>query len=153
MELISAENYTKSITYLFKETFEGTPPQGGMYLDTGIGLFSSIDKLDEDKASKSIAGANIAAHIEHIRYYLEVINNFIDGTVQVADWSKSWNIKEVTEDEWKTIKEALQNEYESVLEAFENHKEWNEDTITQANAMLLHSSYHLGAIRQIIKTF
>ncbi len=152
MESIKAEDFSKSLNYLFKETFEGSPKERSMYLDSGAGIFSTIVDLSAENASISIAGANIAAHTEHLRYYLDVLNNFLNGTVQVADWSKSWNIEEVSDNEWKEINENLLKTYDAVAKTIETIEEWNSDSITQATAILVHSAYHLGAIRQITKT-
>jgi hypothetical protein len=153
MKSINPEDFSKSLNYLFKETFEGSPKEGSVYLDKGVGVFNTIGNLSAEDASKSIAGANIAAHSEHIRYYLEVLNNFLKGTVQVADWSKSWNIKEVTDEEWEEIRENLAKQFREVAENFEKFAEWNNDAITEATAIVVHSAYHLGAIRQIAKSF
>lgn len=152
MDSIKKEDFSKSLNYLFKETFEGSPKEGSIYLDRGVGIFNTIADLDAESASKQIAGANIAAHTEHLRYYLEVLNNFLNGTAQVADWSKSWSITDVTKKEWKEIKDNLQNAYEKVTKTFETFDSWNDDSITEATAIIVHSAYHLGAIRQIIKT-
>ncbi len=151
MEPIDARDFTNSLTYLFKETFEGSPKEGSIYLDKGVGVFNTIEGISAKDASNSIAGANIAAHTEHLRYYLEVLSNFLQGTVQVADWNRSWSIDKVTDDEWQATKNNLQIEYKAVLDLFKNHTNWNQDTITEATAIVVHTAYHLGSIRQIIK--
>lgn len=152
MSSIKKEDFAKSLIYLFQETLEGSPKEGSIYLDRGVGVLNTIGDLTAEDASKSIGGGSIAAHTEHLRYYLEVLNNFIKGTVQIADWSKSWNIKEVNEEEWNLIKEAIEKEYKVVLETIENHENWSQDAIIQATAIVVHTGYHLGAIRQIAKT-
>lgn len=151
MSSINARDFSASLSYLFQETFEGSPPQGSIYLDKGIGVFNTIANLNGESASRSIAGANIAAHTEHLRYYLEVLNNFVNGTVQVADWNRSWQIKDVSDEEWQEIKKNLRAEYKIVSETIRTHDNWNQDTITEAIAIVVHTAYHLGAIRQIIK--
>ena len=81
MSSIRKEDFANSLIYLFKETFEGSPKEGSIYLDRGVGVLNSISSLTAEDASKSIGGANIAAHTEHLRYYLEVLTNFLKGTV------------------------------------------------------------------------
>lgn len=152
MESIKHEDFSKSLKYLFKETFEGSPKEGGVYLDTGVGLFNTIENVDSEKASRSIAGANIAAHTEHIGYYLAVLNNFIKGIVVAPDWNKTWEMREISEDRWTEIKENLRKAYDMVTETFEEFEGWNDDSITEATAIVIHTAYHLGAIRQIAKT-
>ena len=95
MESNDNKDFTNALNYLYKETFEGSPPKGSIYLDRGVGVFNTIANLDAEAASKSVAGANIAAHTEHLRYYLEVLSNFLQGIVQGADWNKTWQIKKV----------------------------------------------------------
>ncbi len=145
-------NFPNALAYLFTETFEGSPPQGSVYLDKGVGIFNSIEDLSAENASKSVAGANIASHADHLRYYLDVLNNFVTGNVHIADWSISWKIGTVDDDEWTAIKEKLRKSFETVRRTFSEKKEWNEDGMVEAMAMIVHSAYHLGAIRQIVKS-
>lgn len=152
MKPAAEKDFNNALNYLFRETFEGSPPKGSIYLDRGVGVFNTIANLDAETASTSIAGASIAAHTEHLRYYLEVLSNFLQGIVQGADWNKSWQIKRVSEEEWKEIKKNLRQTYLSVGRAFKNTKNWDEDKITEAMAIVIHTAYHLGAIRQIVKT-
>lgn len=152
MNKIDNETFKNSLTYLFKETFEGSREEGSVYLDKGVGVFNAVEKLDADGASKAISGGSIAAHTEHLRYYLEVLNNFLNGRVQIADWSRSWNVKTVNTDEWNTIKNDLKDTFKAVNKSFEEKTEWNQDSISQAMAIVTHSAYHFGAIRQIAKT-
>ena len=149
---IAPDNLIKSLEYLYRETFEGSPPEGSIYLDRGCGVFSSIENLSAQAASKEIAGNTIAAHTEHLRYYLEVLSNFLQGKVQGADWNKSWSKKSVSDDEWEKLKADLRKTYEMVGRVFPNVKEWGEDQITEAYAIVVHTAYHLGAIRQIAKS-
>ena len=151
MDSIKKKDFVNSLKYLLKETFEGSPETGSVYLDKGVGVFNSIENLSVEDASKSNGGANIAAHTEHLRYYIEVLGNFLEGNVQIADWSKSWAIQDVSEDEWTEIKTDLKSQFEKITESFNQKEDWSEDAMTEAIAIIVHSAYHLGAIRQIIK--
>jgi hypothetical protein len=151
MDSNDKKHFPNALVYLFKETFEGSPPQGSVYLDKGVGIFSSIEDLSAENASQAVAGASIAAHTDHLRYYLDVLNNFVNGNVHIADWSRSWKIGEVGEEEWTAIKEKLHKSFETVGNTFSEKKEWGEDGMIEAIAMVAHTAYHLGAIRQIIK--
>ncbi len=151
MEQIKLQAFQNSLNYLFKETFEGSPASGSIYLDRGIGIFNTIADLDAEAASKQMFGATIAAHTDHLRYYLDVLSNFLKGTVQIANWQRSWEIKHVSEDEWKAIKRELRKTYDSAVKGFKDVTEWDEDKISEAMAMVVHSAYHLSAIRQIAK--
>ncbi len=151
MKPIETKEFVNSLNYLFKETFEGSPPEGSIYLDKGIGVFNTIEAIDAFAASQAVSGSTIAAQIDHLRYYLEVLNNFLNGIVQTADWSRSWAIKEVSDDEWNKSKEDLRKTYNMVVKTFEKIEEWDEDKMSEAMAIVVHTAYHLGAIRQIAK--
>ncbi len=153
MDQIETKDFVNSLNYLFKETFEGSPPQGSIYLDKGIGVFNTIENLDAQTVSRAGSSTTIAAHVEHLRYYLDVLNNFMQGIVQAADWDKSWAKKEVSVEEWEDLKKNLHKSYEAVLEAYQKIEGWNEDKMTEAMAMIVHTAYHLGAIRQLAKSF
>lgn len=151
MKSIEAKHFVNSLNYLFKETFEGSPPAGSIYLDRGIGVFNTIANLDAFAASQTVSGSTIAAQTDHLRYYLEVLNNFLSGTVQAADWSRSWAIKDISDAEWTKSKKDLRKTYNTVVKTFEKIDEWDEDKMSEAMAIVVHTAYHLGAIRQIAK--
>ena len=153
MKNINQEDLVKSLQYLLKETFEGAPTgSSSIYLDRGIGIFSTLDELNAAQASFSITETTIAAHSEHARYYLEVLNNFLNGLVQNADWDRSWAKKEVDDKEWEELKSNFRGMYKTVGETFQKIEDWDDDKITEAMAIVVHSAYHLGAIRQISKS-
>ncbi len=152
MQNINQEDLVKSLQYLLKETFEGSPAgSSSIYLDRGVGFFSTLDELNAEQASFSITEMTVAAHSEHARYYLEVLNNFLGGMVQTADWDRSWAKKEVDDKEWEELKSNFRVMYKTVGETFQKIEDWNDDKITEAMAIIVHSAYHLGAIRQIKK--
>ena len=152
MKNINQEDLVKSLQYLLKETFEGAPTGSeSIYLDRGIGMFSTLDKLNATQASFSITGTTIAAHSEHARYYLEVLNNFLSGIIQSADWNRSWAKKKVDDKEWEELKSNFSEMYKTVSETFQKTEDWDDDKITEAMAIVVHTAYHLGAIRQIAK--
>lgn len=153
MKKINGQDFVNSLNYLFKETFEGSPPAGSIYLDRGIGVFNTIENIDAASASKFVSTTTVASHVEHLRYYLEVLTNFMQGIVQIADWDKSWAKKEVSEDEWEELKNNLRTTYESVVTAYSGVESWDEDKMSEAMAIVVHTAYHLGAIRQIAKSF
>ncbi len=151
MSQIEAKDFLNSLNYLFKETFEGSPPEGSIYLDRGIGVFNTISNIDSFAASQAVSGSTIAAQTDHLRYYLEVLNNFLSGIVKTADWSRSWAINEVSDVEWNNSKKELRKTYNTVVKTFEKIDDWDQDRISEAMAIVVHTAYHLGAMRQIIK--
>ena len=150
---IKKEDFTNSVLYLLKETFEGSSPEGSAYLDRGVGVLNTIEKLSAENASRSIDenGATIAAHLEHARFYLVTLVEFMNGRTEKVNWDESWLVKKVNETEWKLLKENTRRDYEVVTETFRTIENWNEDNIGEAIAIVAHTAYHLGAMRQIMK--
>ena len=69
--------------------------------------------------------------------------------VYVADWPSSWQLKQVTPDEWQTLKQDLRHTQQSVLAAMNDLDVWEgEDDIGASLAILAHTAFHLGQIRQ-----
>ena len=53
----------------------------GIFLDQGTALFESIEALDATAASRSVSSssASIAAHVDHLRFYLDVLERHMRG--------------------------------------------------------------------------
>ena len=155
MENINQDDFTLSCFALLEETFEKAPVKtGGFYLDADTSLFATIDKLSGEQASTSVGEneATIASHLEHIRFYLTVLKEFISqNETDVVDWKQSWLVNTVDESEWEELKKAVGNDYRDLKETLKKFESWNEKKIAGAMAIVTHSAYHLGAIRQIIK--
>ncbi len=154
MKTINQDDFTSSLFALFKETFESTNTAfGTMYLDAGTGFFDTIESIDAEKASRSVADGSttIAAHCEHVRFYLEFLSNYLNENFTMADWKDSWKIKTVDETEWNALRGQLQKTYQVVTDTFNEVETWNDFKISGALGILAHTAYHLSAIRQILK--
>ena len=69
---IGKAHFVESVAYLLRETFEGSPEgQMSAYLDHGTGVFSTLDKLSADDASREVASMTVAAQTEHAKFYLD----------------------------------------------------------------------------------
>jgi hypothetical protein len=152
--MINKDDFVKSIAYLFLETFEGSPEgQGSAYLDHGVGIFSTLDNLSAEDVSRAAgAGATIAAHTEHLKFYLDRLCEFINGRTERVNWEDSWLIETVNVTEWNALRESIRKSYENTLRCFAENEDWSEDNIGMAMGMLAHTAYHLGAIRQMAKS-
>jgi hypothetical protein len=154
MKTINQADFTQSLFALLKETFEGTNTAfGTMYLDQGTGLFDTIDKVDAARASRAVSegGPTIAAHCEHVRFYLEFLSNYMNEKFIMADWKDSWKTVTVSDEEWKSLRGQLQKTYQHVTDTFNEVETWNDFKITGALGILAHTAYHLSAIRQMLK--
>jgi hypothetical protein len=86
------------LTRLFSEFIDGAPGQGDAFmLNSGdVGLLRSLDKLSAADASRSVNdGATIAAHAQHVRYGLSLMNRWAAaGGNPFADakWDEAWKV-------------------------------------------------------------
>jgi hypothetical protein len=149
---ITKDAFLKSILYLFRETFEGSPEgQGSAYLDRGIGIFNTLEKLSAEDVSREIGATTIAAQTEHAKFYLDRLCEFMNGRTERVNWEQSWLIETVNAEEWSALSEGVRKSYEGVLRCFADLEDWSEDNVGMAMGMLAHTAYHLGAIRQLAK--
>lgn len=149
---ISKDEFLKSVLYLFRETFEGSPAgQPSAYLDRGVGIFNTLENLSAEQVSKDAHGSTIVAHTEHSKFYLDRLCEFIEGRTEKVNWEQSWLIETVNEEEWTALRDAVQKSYEGVLRCLAQPKEWNTDQVGIAIGMIAHTAYHLGAVRQMAK--
>lgn len=150
---IPTADLAKEILYLLTETFESPIKDGNAYLDSGAGIFMTLNKISAEDASKpAFPGATtLAAQTEHVRFYLVALEGFITGAHTRVDWAESWQLTTVTGAEWNTLRADLHKTYKRTLELIQSFKRWDEDELGDALAMLTHSAYHLGAMRQLVR--
>ena len=92
------------LTRLFSELVDGAnDPNGAFILNSGdVGLMQSLDKISANDASRSVnEGATIAAHAQHVRYGLSLMNRWAsEGGNPFADakWDEAWKIAKVDDD-------------------------------------------------------
>ena len=121
---------------------------------TDPGLLRSLDRLSAAEASSPAAdgGASIAAHVDHVRYGLEVVNRWVAGEEDAfakADYTQSWQRLTVSEPEWASLRQRLRSEAAKWKEALPRLDADVDLHVTGAIAVGTHLAYHLGAIRQI----
>jgi hypothetical protein len=81
------DDLDRSLPSLFRELVHGASKEGAFTLNPGDrGLLDSLDGLTAEAASQSRAGgATIAAHIDHLRYGLSLMNRWATGENPFAD--------------------------------------------------------------------
>src|SRR6476469_332461 len=100
-----------ALARLFGELVEGgNGPSGAFILNSGdVGLMRSLDKLSAADASRSVNdGATIAAHAQHLRYGLSLMNRWaVDGGDPFSDarWDEAWTISSVDAAAWQDIRD------------------------------------------------
>jgi hypothetical protein len=145
-----------TLATLFSELVDGAPASGGYMLNPGDqGLLRSLGRLSAAAAAAATpTGASIAAHVDHLRYGLSLMNRWNAGEnpFKDADWSASWKKVVVSEDEWQTLCAQLRTEAARWLTALRTPREVQEIELNGMVGSIAHLAYHLGAIRQIDKT-
>src|SRR5919107_1010516 len=92
---------SNSLGLLFSELSDGPRDKGNAFiLNTGdVGLLKSLDKLSAADASRSVNdGATIAAHAEHVRYGLSLMNRWATtggNPFENAKWGEAWRLSSV----------------------------------------------------------
>lgn len=146
------DRLSTEVLQCLNETFEDVH---GIYLDKGTSLFETLEGISAEVASQSVTdhSATIAAQVEHIRLYLDVLNDVMHGKeVGKVDWQEIWkNVRSVTPSEWDELKRRLRQSYERVQGTLKGFRSWDgEEEMSGALAVLVHSAYHLGGIRQAL---
>ena len=146
-----------TLARLFGELIDGTAAFGGGYIvNTGDGgLCESLDKLSAADASRSTNdGATIAAHVQHERYGLSLMNRWAregGNPFDDAKWDEAWKIREVDARTWDEIRHGFREETHRWLEVLRTPREVSETELNGMVASIAHFAYHMGAIRQIHK--
>ena len=153
---MSPDALAKILPVIFRELVQGSPdPSARTYvLNQGDqGLLASLDRLSAKAASASHdGGASIAAHVDHLRYGLSLLNRWGDGTSPPwppMDWAESWRRNVVSDDAWRTLREDLRREAARWAEVLSRHRDVSDHEAGWVTGSVVHLAYHIGAIRQI----
>lgn len=143
-----------TLARLFGELTNGVAPSGGFVLNTGdVGLLRSLDKLTAADASRAVhGGATIAAHAQHVRYGLSLMNRWAsEGGNPFADatWDEAWKVSSVHTGAWDEIRRGLRREAEQWLQALGTPRDASDIELSGMLGSIAHLAYHIGAIRQI----
>ena len=117
-------------------------------------MLETVELITADQASQPMGEcATIAAHVEHIRYYLDVLEDFMfKRDLSYVDWNAVWETTStVSEDEWDTMRSTLKITYERVKGLLQDAESWDgEHELGAMMGIIVHSAYHLGEIRQMM---
>jgi hypothetical protein len=136
---------------LLSELLNGPSADAYMLNRGDVGLLGSLDKLSAADASARAGGASIAAHVDHLRYGLGLMNRWSAGEhpFETADWGASWQRTTVSAPEWEALKTELAVEARRWLTAVDAPREVSGADLTAIIGSIAHLAYHLGAIRQM----
>lgn len=141
---------------VFSELVDGTNPKGGYVLNTGdVGLLRSLEKISAADASRAVdGGATIAAHAQHVRYGLSLMNEWAakgGNPFANAKWDEAWKMSAVNDSRWQEIRDGLQAEAARWSQVLKTPRDMSSVEFTGLVGSIAHLAYHLGAIRQIAK--
>ena len=153
-KMISQANFTNNIFAVLEETFEN---HHGIYLDKGTSLFETLETISAEEASRPVSTkcASLAAQVAHVIFYMEMAEKVMQGEeLGKLDWDEIWKrVEAVTAEEWVTLKQQLKQTYERISTMMRGIEDWdNDDRIGGAIAIVVHTAYHLGEIRQALCT-
>jgi hypothetical protein len=143
-----------ALSTILTELADGAGSQWCWVLNTeDPGLLRSLDRLSAAEASAvpPAGGSSIAAHVDHVRYGLSLLNRWSGGEnpFDNADWSASWRRTTVSDEEWKTLRRDLGAELHTWRDVVRTPRTVDEMALTGMVASVVHLAYHLGAIRQM----
>jgi hypothetical protein len=153
---MQTRDISHSLVTLAYELLHGPERPGYAYmLNTGdVGLLRSLDAISAEGASRtSQGGASIAAHVDHLRFGLSLMNAWSGGANpwDTADFTASWRISAVSEAEWQDLRSRFRVESQRWLEAMRARRELTDEEANILLGAVAHLAYHVGAIRQIDK--
>ena len=147
---IARETFTNELFQILDETFEHVH---GIYLDRDTSLFQTLETITAEEASIPVGGqcATLAAQVAHVIFYLEVLEAYVmDKDFGKVDWGDIWRrVSTVSTEEWQAYKDQLVQTYRRIWTMLQNVQDWNEERpLGGALAIVVHTAYHLGEIRQ-----
>lgn len=146
---VLVKTFTEAILTLLDETFDDVH---GAYLDKGTSLFETLATISAAEASIPVSAtcASIAAQTEHVRFYLDVLEKYATGqNPGKVDWGEIWRtIEAVTPEQWEASKARLRTSYQRIVEVVKGSTWEIEGAMDGAIAVIAHTAYHLGEIRQ-----
>jgi hypothetical protein len=120
-----------------------------------VGLLQSLQKIPAAEASLATNdGATIAAHAQHVRYGLSLMNQWATeggNPFANAKWDEAWKISTVDDASWDAIRGGLRDEAHRWLKTLRSPRKVAGVELMGMAASVAHLAYHLGAIRQISK--
>lgn len=149
------QDLSQCLATLFAELVNGVSEGDDAFvLNSGdAGLLRSLDHLTAEEASRSVhGGATVAAHAQHVRYGLSLMNRWASqggNPFANARWDEAWKIRAVDDAHWTEIRTGLNGEAANWLKTLGTARTVGAIDLTGMAGSIAHLAYHLGAIRQI----
>ncbi len=153
-DAIGVDTFRRTYLFLFEEIY-GDPPKGdrgNAVLDADTGWRQSLEAVDAEQASRPVApgGTTIAGQAAHTAYYIELLEALARGERPAADWPGSFSPRAVDDQTWEHTRERLfgaLGRFRAMVDA----SDFPPEQLQGALGVLLHTAYHLGAVRQMLR--
>jgi hypothetical protein len=150
---MNTRDLTTILPLLMSELVNGAGSSSYMTNRGDPGLLASLDRLSAAEASVvPTGGASIAAHVDHLRYGMALMNAWSPGQPDPftgADETLSWKNNIVSNADWRKLCADLRREVTAFLETLRTPREMSEVELAWVISTIPHLAYHFGAIRQI----
>lgn len=149
---IPLASFTKALARLLDETFEQVQ---GIYLDRGTSLFETLTRSPPRKPP---ARCRRPARASPRRWSMcastwRCLRATRGEAVGQIDWGASWRLTSVTHEEWDALKGRLRDAHRDIVAVIGDAETWaDENAIGGSLAVVVHTAYHLGEIRQALCT-
>jgi hypothetical protein len=152
-KVVSEETLAKEYFRILDETFV---KHHGIYLDEHTSLFETLETITAGEASRPVGEkcATLAAQVAHVAFYLDVLEGYLlHKSSGKVDWGEIWQTtRAVSPEQWTALRDNLKATHKRVLKTLHGLN-WSADrSIGGALAILVHTAYHLGEIRQALCT-
>ena len=149
----NSADVSNALATLLSELADGASSDACYVLNRGdAGLLQSLEKLSATAASQPApTGSTIAAHVDHLRYGLSLMNRWASGENPWAnaDWTASWRKTTVSEPAWRRLRDQLRDEIHRWLQTVRTPRDVNDIELNGMVGSVVHLAYHIGAIRQM----
>jgi len=148
----TTDRYQKEIGSFLDETFEKVH---GIYLDKGTSFLETLETITPEEASQraTAKAGSIAAHVRHVSFYMRVLQQALRGeTLGKVNWREIWEQDgPVNAEAWRGLVDDLRGELTSLRHLLDTPGTWErEDAVGETMAVVVHTAYHLGAVRQAL---
>lgn len=152
MSMISSAHFQTALRTLLTEVFSDVE---GWVLDKNTSLLETLAGVSAAEASIPVGGrcATLAAQVKHIAFYFEYLDSSVRNPVTPqADWDEIWRtVGAVDENEWVAIQAELRQSFGQIITLIEQTENWDDERLLKGiMAVLAHTAYHLGEIRQAL---
>jgi hypothetical protein len=149
---------SRSLHTLLRETLFRADDKAAYLLNSGEpGLVETLNEISAKTASTPPGPGRkpIVSHTNHVLFGLDLADRAIGGDPKAyenADWDEAWKLEQVNDQEWEDLLAKLDATAQRVLEGGPQIENWNEIMLTGMFGVAAHTAYHLGAIRQMLRS-